>query len=484
MKRRFMQPCCWTLGFICLFTFLNFSQAAFAISPGLEDVEALRHPDDPFASSPDILTLEDCLSIGLKENRLLKQSDNRVKIARTKKEQLVATQFPTAQVRVSQSHLNPQPSSAFGQQDSQQLSISESFDPFGKFRSQKRAVNASLIAAQAAHTDDTIDTAFQITEAFYNVILAVELRRVASESVDQLTQHRDNTKSLVDAGTAPDIDLIRAEVQLAVGQTTLIKARHAISNFAAGLYDLIGLDPNSRARIIGSFPELIPPNLPLDEPKAVYTAFSQRSDIKAARSVVEAARCSLAARRKELQPSVEISQQFQRTRGAKSPLREYLNNNTVDMGLVFPVFDSGLTKAQTREASLNLDQAKLSYDQTLSALHVEIRNSISALTESFQVLVAQEKNVEQAQRALNIAEKAYRTGAKTSLDVLDAQVALTQARTLRFQALRDRAVALAQFERSLGVMPGYFFSDISCSPSGEKVPLRMESASPDKPSKP
>jgi len=484
MSHVFSNPIRSFLLFFYLSTAFFSIQQVFAVSPALENTEAARPFNDPFVASPNVLTLEDCLSIGLKENRLLKQSQNRVKIAQTKQEQLVAAQFPTAKVQINQSHRNPRPSSALSRQDSQLLSISESFDPFGKYRSQKNAADANLRAAQANNIDDTIVTAFQITEAYYNVILAVELRRVASESVDQLTRHRDNTKALVDAGTTPDVDLIRAEVQLAVGQTTLIKARHAISNFAAALYDSIGLDPNSRTRIEGRFPETIPPDLPLDETQAVQTALAQRSDLQATRSVMEAARHSLTARQKELQPSVEISQEFQRTRGSKSPLREYRNDNTVEVGLVFPFFDSGLTKAQTREAALNLDQAKLNYEQTLSSLHVEIRNSISALLESFQVLVAQEKNVEQAQRALDIAEKAYRTGAKTSLDVLDAQVALTQARTLRFQALRDRAVALAQFERSLGVMPGYFFRKISCSPSGEKSQSKMGQDSPVEPSQP
>lgn len=453
-----------TLGLAGLLVALSCCPAARAESTAVAVADEARSPEDPFMHSPETLTLADCLDIALKENRPLKQSQNRVKIAQVKKDELSATQFPAANIQVSQEHLSPKPSTAPDQQDSQQLSISESFAPFGQYRSQKRAVNASLKAAQADNKDFLLETAFQINRAFYDVILAVELRRVASDSVDQLILHRDNSKALVDAGTAPDIDLIRAEVQLAVGQTTLIKARHAISNNASVLYDLIGLDPSSRARIVGSFPEALPADIPLDEGIAIQKAFGLRSDLQSARANMDAARYAMGAKQRQLQPSVEISQQFQRNKGAKTPYDEFLKNNTFQVGLNFPVFDSGLTRAQTHEAALNLDQARLTYEQTLSTLHVEIRNSLSALTESFQVLVAQEKNVEQAQKALNIAEKAYRNGSRTSLDVLDAQVALTQARTLRYQALRDRAVALAQYERSLGVMPGYFFKNASETP--------------------
>ena len=80
------------------------------------------------------------------------------------------------------------------------------------------------------------------------------------------------------------------------------------------------------------------------------------------------------------------------------------------------------------------------------------------------------KNVEQAQEALTIAQTAYETGAKTSLDVLDAQLALTQARTVYSQALHDRAIAVAQYQKALGLLEPFIPNDFVVKRSVQSKP--------------
>lgn len=421
-----------------------------------EVASGARTMSSPFIVSPPVLTLQDCLDIALRENRILNQSKAKVKSAKARKDQVKATQLPVASALLQNAQLSKPSSTAADSQDTRRVSITENLQPFGKFQAQKRATEASIRAAEAEASRNEIDVAFQVTRGFYDFILAEQLRKVASESVDQLTHHRQNTKALVEAGSAPRFDLIRAEVQLSSAMPPLIRATHAITDSLADLLNLIGLDPTGFSKIDGELPESIPASIPLDESEALRIAVDHRPDLKNARALAETAKQNLTVTRRNLQPSVQLSHVIDDIRGTRAPLNNYHLGHTTQLGLVFPFFDSGLSRAQTREAVANLEQAKLNQESTLSTLHVEVRKAISGLTESFEVLKSQEKNVEQAQEALNIAEKAYQTGAKTSLDVLDAQVALTQARTLRFQALRDRAVSLAQYEKALGLMPGTF----------------------------
>ena len=59
---------------------------------------------------------------------------------------------------------------------------------------------------------------------------------------------------------------------------------------------------------------------------------------------------------------------------------------------------------------------------------------------------------EQAEEALRLANARTDAGTGTQLDVLDAETALTEARTTRSLALRDYAVAVARMERAMGAM--------------------------------
>lgn len=413
-----------------------------------------------FASAPERLTLDDCLDIAFRENRSLSQTRSKVAAAKAKKSQLTVSQLPSLNTSVKASdNIHPMMAAAKQRQETFGANISATFQPFGRFASLKRASEAAVTAADAERVRTEIDTAFRVTSAFYNLLLAQILEKVASESVDQLKHHRDNTARLVEMGTAPGFNLLRADVQLASAKPTLIRATHTIMTSMASLLDILGVDPRAKPVLIGSFPETIPPGLPLEEKKALEIAFAQRCDLRVAKAMLDAAKCSMRATRQSLQPSVQISHYLESSRGNVAPVDAYRNSRTTTVGLVFPVFDSGLTKAQAREAAEVVHQTQLGYEAIVSSVYVQVRQAISAVMESFEVLQSQEKNVEEAEKALAIAEKAYQTGAQTSLDVLDAQLALTQAKTARFQALRDRAVAVAQLENVLGYMPGYFMEN-------------------------
>ena len=66
------------------------------------------------------------------------------------------------------------------------------------------------------------------------------------------------------------------------------------------------------------------------------------------------------------------------------------------------------------------------------------------------MLESQKKVQEQAEEALRLATSRSRAGTGTQLDVLNAQTALTEARTTQVQALHDYEVARARLERAIG----------------------------------
>ncbi|MBF0546979.1 MAG: TolC family protein [Candidatus Riflebacteria bacterium] len=413
---------------------------------------AIGHPDLP---SPEKITLSNCILMALSNNRTVLQSKASSAVAKAKRDQLWKAQLPNAALQVSKvkykEALNPFLSS---EQDVSRLVVTQTIQPFGRYDSQKKAAIFSIQSSDEAERKTEIEISFQAVKTFYDLLLARHLEEVASESVSQLQRHRDLTETLVNAGANPKFDLLRAEVQLSTAKPILIKATHARSTGLADLLNLLGLDPSAQPEMVGTFPEDII-NIPVpDEKKALEIALKNRPDVSSAKAAVEAAKNQLTAVKQSLQPALQFSGYAERSRGARLPVDDHLSNIEVQASLNYPFMDSGLTDAQAREARANLQISTLAYQNTVSTLLADIRKAISGVEEARETLHSQEKNVEQALEALAIAEKAYEAGTMTILDYLDAQLALTQAKTLRFQGLHDHAVAIAALERSLGKMPG------------------------------
>ncbi|HHJ00957.1 MAG TPA: TolC family protein, partial [Candidatus Aerophobetes bacterium] len=90
-----------------------------------------------------------------------------------------------------------------------------------------------------------------------------------------------------------------------------------------------------------------------------------------------------------------------------------------------------------------------SLQQLEEGIILEVKRNFWEMKALEEVIYAQRKNVEQAQEALSIAESRYANGTATNLEVLDAQLALTRARTNYVKALYDYNVAKAKLEKAM-----------------------------------
>jgi outer membrane protein TolC len=111
--------------------------------------------------------------------------------------------------------------------------------------------------------------------------------------------------------------------------------------------------------------------------------------------------------------------------------------------LTFPVFDG--RRAAGRVAQARAEQAKAEQDRiaVMNRIRLEAKDAVDRLGVARTVLASAELNVSQAQKVLEMTQANYRAGAATTLEVVDAQSALTLAESLRVEALFEHASARA-----------------------------------------
>jgi outer membrane protein len=121
--------------------------------------------------------------------------------------------------------------------------------------------------------------------------------------------------------------------------------------------------------------------------------------------------------------------------------------------LKIPVFDGGRTAGKVAQA--RADRAKVEQDRAAleTQIDLEAKQAVDRLRVAASVYRSAELSVAQARRASEMTNANYQLGAATTLDVLDAQAALTQAEWNRVEALHAHANARAGLRYVLGRDP-------------------------------
>jgi len=127
------------------------------------------------------------------------------------------------------------------------------------------------------------------------------------------------------------------------------------------------------------------------------------------------------------------------------------NYYSVNLVLTLPIFNGFATSARVAQSKAMIKELELTQKGLANTLKFEVRQAFLKLEEAKESLISQEKNVEQAQESLRIAELSFEEGMVTVLDVNQAQTALTQAKTNYSQALYDYVVSLAELDKAMGV---------------------------------
>src|SRR5690606_18401622 len=115
------------------------------------------------------------------------------------------------------------------------------------------------------------------------------------------------------------------------------------------------------------------------------------------------------------------------------------------------IFDGRATAGRVRQARSIAEQTRLTFEETELATEVEVRRAYSSWQEATELVEASRRVVEQAEEAVRLANARYSAGTSTQLDVLQAQVELTTARSNQVQAYYNYNVAIAAVRYAMGL---------------------------------
>lgn len=128
----------------------------------------------------------------------------------------------------------------------------------------------------------------------------------------------------------------------------------------------------------------------------------------------------------------------------------WVNTSSVGLQLSAPIFE-GLTRVrQVEQARIDLEQTQIQKEFQHKSLSFQAQNALNRIQRSQRSLQAQEQNIAQAEKGFEIAQVSYNSGVGTLIEINDAELALTQARLNRLEAIYDFLNAMADFNQITG----------------------------------
>lgn len=294
------------------------------------------------------------------------------------------------------------------------------------------------------------ETILQTTKAFYGCLLADDFVRVAEQAVRVAREHRQTVERQREVGMATDFDVLRAKVQEANLQPRLAQARNGQRVAYLALKTIIGVAPETPVRLIGRF-QYEPPQMPLEE--AIQLAMRRRPEIRMAEIRRDMGEHSLKLAKASDNPSLALVGNYNfRSDVLTSKLDRWDDYYTVNVVLSLPLFDGFSTHARVNQARAALESADLGVEGIRRQIRLEVEQAYLKFREAEERLNSQRTNVDQARESVRIAELSYKQGLVTNLDVISAQLALTEAETNWTQALHDVTISAVEIKKAIGLL--------------------------------
>ena len=422
----------------------------------------------PFASSvpekivPGVmqLSLQDAIDRGLRQNLGLLLSNQDTHSARGERWEELSALLPhvTASPYVNASELNL---SELGLKSIGGISIPPSVGPFSYFDA-RAAVTQSLfdlksINATRAASENVKSAEYTYKNARDLVVLAVGytyLQAIADEARIQTAQAQvDTAQALFDqatdqvtAGTSPDIDGLRAKVELLTRQQQLIQAKNNFNIQKLTVARVIGLAPGQEFDLTDK--SLYQPfeGITLDD--ALTHAYAARSDYQAALADMRAAEFSRKAARDGYLPTVAFNADYGTGGAHPSSATQVMD---VRGTLSIPIFQGGSVHGDVLRADAKLQQSQERLASLRAQIDSDVRTALFNLQSSAEQVNVARNNIELAEEALTQSRDRFSAGVTDTVEVVQSQEAVASAHELYISSLYSYNFAKISLARALGV---------------------------------
>lgn len=335
------------------------------------------------------------------------------------------------------------------------LNLSWVLFDFGKRSAGLRQARELLAAANAAQ-DDTLQTVFFNTAQAYYAVRDAQASIDAAQQTERIAQ-----ESLVaarakhDAGAGTLSDRLQAQTTYRRAVLDRVSAEGNARTAAGVLAVLMGRDANTSVQIITAEPVSDDDAIAAGVDALIDEAKMRRPKLVAARARLAAARANVEAVRAQGRPTISIAGSFMQNnpsiqQQADSYPISHSRNSRIGIQLTIPLFEGFASGYRVAHAQSQADAQEAELHDTELQVSLDVWKSYQALQTDAINLTTSKDLLDDAQHSLDIARGRYKEGVGTFVELLNAQMALADARKQRVLAVSKWRTARLSLAASLG----------------------------------
>ncbi len=425
-------------------------------------------------------TLQQCIDYGIQHNIQVQQQTLSTKISGNNYFQSKMSLYPNLNISGNHNYsegrtVDPYTNSfSANVSHNDNFSLNSSITLFNGFKllntikQQKFAWLASLSDIEKAKND----LALNIATAYLQVLFNEENEEINREQVRINEKQVIKTKTLLDAGSVTEGNLLDAQAQLANAQLQLVTAQNQTTMSILSLKQLMNLDSLPDFQVFRPTIDDISNAVLLLN---IDTIFQQALDflpqMKSAKFTFASNKASLAAARGSLSPNIYLSGSYStgysdaRTKGTynpvvqpigylpstgetvygssfvytpeKYPFNDQLKDNAsknISLGISIPIFNNWQTQTQISNAKINLLNAQLTMENTQQQIYKDIQQSYTDAVAAYNKFQSASKSLEAQKKSFDYMQKKFNVGVINVFDFNTAKNNLFKAKSELLQA--------------------------------------------------
>jgi outer membrane protein len=297
-----------------------------------------------------------------------------------------------------------------------------------------RLAESQVLAARETLRSIEQTVLFNATTAYMNLLRDAGIFELQRSNLEVLTEQVRQTKARLQSGNVTATDLAQAEARFNVGRTQLFAAEANYASSRAAYRQVIGLDPGK-----------LSPAAPVDRfsphtlTEAMAAGIAQNPAVSAAQHNVDIAVHQVKVAEGALYPVLSLQGSVQKNyEQALNQLQSFEAQWTAQY--TAPIYQGGAEFAAVRQAKETQGQKQLDLSVARVQARMAVAQAWAQLEAAKSSIESTKSQVKAAEQALNGVREEARLGQRTTLDVLNAQQELVNARIAMVVAQRDRLV--------------------------------------------
>lgn len=315
----------------------------------------------------------------------------------------------------------------------------------GKISAGIRQAQAGISSADLGFSAARQDLVLQVVTAYMDVLRDRETVNIRQNNVTVTGEQVRAASDRFEVGVVTRTDVAQAQARLEGARAALAGAEAALQGSEANYQFLTGLQAGDLAP-----PPPVPP-LPASLEEALVTAIRENPSIASAREDLRAASAAVDSARADGRAQVSLV-------GTAGVQETFGNNDQRDTSVSalaqarIPLLSGGVIKAQTESAKLRREQARRVVDSLETQVRAQVTQAWYGYDAAQRSIEASRRQVEASDIAYEGAKEELAVGVRSTLDTLDQEQQLFDARLALVGAERDAYVAAHNLLRATGAL--------------------------------